>query len=189
MQCSCCSAATFQATEANWQGHLTDPDTACSWKRFPTPCTKLLRQGPDDSMWHDRWITVQGTAGCCASQACWDVKSPPGQSWLNLTRHFPSSVCSATAHNALTTYTGEKKKKSKVKSEPDMRLLGLEQLAGIITVFQVSQLVTNMIPQAMLALINSWILENETARCLLVEDYHIIGRCFFLFDSTKNYHH
>lgn len=36
-----------------------------------------------------------------------------------------------------------------------MLRLGVEQLAGIVPVFQVSQLVTNMIPQAKLSLINS----------------------------------
>lgn len=73
MHCGCHNAATFQATPADWQGHMTNPQRASGWKPFLY--TKLLRLGPGDPMWHDRWITVQGTAGCCALQACWDLKS------------------------------------------------------------------------------------------------------------------
>lgn len=58
-----------------------------------------------------------------------------------------------------------------------MLLLGAEQLACITSVLQVGQLVTNMIPQAMVPLINS----RLKLKCEMSagRDYHTIGRCFF----------
>lgn len=106
VQCRCHSVATFQAAPANWQGHMTDPQRSSGWKPFL--CTKLLSLGADDSMWHDRWITVQGTAGCCAPQACWDLKSLEVRAdWTSLAIFFffcffLSFVCRAAAHNAMT---------------------------------------------------------------------------------------
>lgn len=54
-------------------------------------CSKLLRLTPDDSTQRDRWRTVHGTAGCCAPQACWDLKRlrfRAERTWLSWLRLF-----------------------------------------------------------------------------------------------------
>ena len=125
VQCRCHSVATFQAAPANWQGHMTDPQRSSGWKPFL--CTKLLSLGADDSMWHDRWITVQGTAGCCAPQACWDLKSLEVRAdWTSLAVFFFfPELCLPCCCPQCDDRGCWMLKNKKVKTEPDMVLLGV----------------------------------------------------------------
>lgn len=80
-ECHCCHFPG--ETKTDWARTHDQPFSG--WT--PSLRAKLLGLGSDDSKRHDRWITVQGTAGRCVSQARWDprsIQSRADWSWLAL---------------------------------------------------------------------------------------------------------
>lgn len=169
-------AAAFCAGHTGtWRGHTTNPCSASGWKA--SPCTKLLMLRADDSMWHDRWITVQETAGHCAPQVCRDPKSLRSRddwSWLSILWALFAACCSpklpVTSDAELSRY------KEKTKAEPHMLLLGAEQLACITFAFQLGQLVTK---HESTGIINSRLLASSNVRFLLEEIKILLADALF----------
>lgn len=89
-------------------------------------------------------------------------KEFPVQSWLNLAQYYLKLclLCHYPQCGDHWCWIVKIMGKKGYKIKPDMLLLGAEQLAGITFVLHVGQLVTNMIPEAIVPLINSRLLES-----------------------------
>lgn len=162
--------ATLQATQANWQGQYNQPTEGQWLETFPLPWTSQA-----GSRWLDVTWQVDNTTGdswaLCPADLLGSEESPSSES-IEVSSPFPELCLLCHCPQCSDHCCWEK-----VKTEPDMLLLGAEQLARITSVFQVSQLVTNMIPQT-----------SDYSFMTRIWDYHIIVRFFFLFPSTKKHH-